>query len=202
MYFIENLFTHPVFFFRVVIIIIASVCLHELAHGVAALSQGDDTPEKSGHMTLNPVVHMGVPSLVLLCIAGIAWGQMPVNPNKFRSPKWSNILVSAAGPLMNLVLALTFIGLMRLTLDVNFLSFLSLDFLYLVAQFNLILCVFNLLPIPPLDGFHVASEFFPRLKPFQNSPFGLFAMMLLFMTPNFGRGLAEVADLVIQALVG
>ncbi|MCV3215717.1 hypothetical protein OGM63_19740 [Plectonema radiosum NIES-515] len=61
------------------------------------MSQGDDTPQRTGHLTLNPVVHMGWESIIFLCIAGIAWGQMPVNPSKFRSAKLGNIIVSAAG---------------------------------------------------------------------------------------------------------
>lgn len=65
-----------------------SIVIHELAHGFAAISQGDRTPISQGHITLNPVVHMGWPSLIFLVIAGIAWGQMPVNPSKFRYPKW------------------------------------------------------------------------------------------------------------------
>jgi Zn-dependent protease len=62
--FIHTLFSDPIFFFRIVLILIASITLHELAHGFAAISQGDNTPSEAGHMTINPVIHMGVPSLV------------------------------------------------------------------------------------------------------------------------------------------
>ena len=75
-----------------VVTVVVSVVLHELGHGVAALRQGDDTPRTSGHMTLNPLVHMGGLSLFLLFVIGIAWGMMPVNPSRFRSrhwPRWS-----------------------------------------------------------------------------------------------------------------
>lgn len=85
--FIEKLFTEPVFFIRVIAIVIISISLHELGHGFAAISQGDETPIIRGHITLNPVVHLGVPSLFILMLAGIAWGQMPVNPNNFKSSK-------------------------------------------------------------------------------------------------------------------
>ncbi len=70
---INTLLTDPVLFFRIVLIVIASVTLHELAHGWVALSQNDDTPKRSGHLTLNPIVHMGWESIIFLCIAGIAW---------------------------------------------------------------------------------------------------------------------------------
>jgi Zn-dependent protease len=196
--FITNLITDPVFFLRCVVILIFSITLHELAHGWAAVSQGDDTPKKSGHLTFNPLVHMGVESILLLCIAGIAWGQMPVNPSKFRSPKLGNILVSVAGPLLNLALGILFILLFKLSAVSPLTGILSVEFCYLAAHINLMLFLFNLLPIPPLDGFYVASEFFPELKLLDMRLIGLFALTLFFVTPGFGTSLAEVATWIIR----
>ncbi len=159
--FLETVFQNPVLFFRIILVLIVSITLHELAHGWAAIGQGDDTPQKEGHITLNPVVHLGVPSLIFLCIAGIAWGQMPVDPRNFRHPKWSNVIVSAAGPLMNLAIALFCVVLLKLSDETFLRQVLSSQFLYIAALYNLVLMLFNFLPIPPLDGFHVASEFFP-----------------------------------------
>ncbi|MDZ7990597.1 MAG: site-2 protease family protein [Nostoc sp. EfeVER01] len=200
--FIETLITEPIHFFRIVAIVIFSITLHELAHGWAAMSQGDNTPQQTGHLTLNPVVHMGKESIIFLCLMGIAWGQMPVNPSKFRSGKLGNILVSAAGPLSNLALGVLFIMVLKFLSNPSLSEFLSEDFFYLAARINLTLFLFNLLPIPPLDGFHVFSEIFPKLKPLQYTQFGLFAMMLIFIIPEFGIGLASFADLVIQSLLG
>jgi len=200
--FITNLITDPVFFLRYVVIVIFSSILHELAHGWAAVSQGDDTPRRSGHLTFNPLVHMGIESILMLCIAGIAWGQMPVNPAKFRSPKLGNILVTAAGPLVNLFLGVLSILFLNLS-SVSFLEGLLSDkFFYLAAHINLILFLFNLLPLPPLDGFHIASEFFPKLKLLDNSLIGLFALTFLFVAPGFGSGLAELTDLLIRLMSG
>jgi len=200
--FITNLITAPVFFLRCVVIVIFSVTLHELAHGWAAVSQGDDTPRRSGHLTFNPLVHMGVESILMLCIAGIAWGQMPVNPSKFRSPKLGNILVPAAGPLLNLALGVLFILLLKLSDVPPLAGILSIKFCYLAAHINLMLFLFNLLPIPPLDGFHIASEFFPELKLLNASLVGLFALTLLFVVPGFGEGLATIADRIVQYMSG
>ncbi|MBD2676458.1 MULTISPECIES: site-2 protease family protein [Nostoc] len=200
--FIETLFTEPIYFFRIIIIVIFSITLHELAHGWAAMSQGDNTPQKTGHLTLNPVVHMGKESIIFLCLMGIAWGQMPVNPSKFRSPKLGNILVSAAGPLSNLTLGIIFILVLKLLANFSFSALFSVEFLYLAARINLTLFLFNLLPIPPLDGFHVFSEIFPKLKPLENTQFGIFAMMLLFIIPEFGIGLSGIADLLIRLMLG
>ncbi|MBD2531953.1 site-2 protease family protein [Nostoc flagelliforme FACHB-838] len=200
--FIETLITEPIHFFRIIVIVIFSITLHELAHGWAAMIQGDDTPQKTGHLTLNPVVHMGKESIIFLCLMGIAWGQMPVNPSKFRSGKLGNILVSAAGPLSNLALGILFIAMLKFLSKPSLSGLFSGEFLYLAAQINLTLFLFNLLLIPPLDGFHVFSEIFPQLKPLQYSQFGVFAMMLLFIIPEFGAGISGIAHLVIQSALG
>lgn len=196
--FITNLITDPVFFIRCIVIVIFSVTLHELAHGWVAVSQGDDTPKRSGHLTFNPLVHMGVESILLLCVAGIAWGQMPVNPSKFRSPKLGNILVPAAGPLLNLALGILFILLLKVSAASPLAGILSAKFCHLAAHINLMLFLFNLLPIPPLDGFHIADEFFSELKLLNTNLVGLFALTLLFVTPGFGEGLAAIADWMIR----
>lgn len=194
----QMLAEHLIRYFQLIVIMILSICLHELAHGVAALSQGDDTPRRTGHMTLNPLVHMGWESIVFLCVGGIAWGAMPVNPAKFRSRQWGDVLVSAAGPLSNLVLGFMFIAMLAIAVRVEFLS---VGFFYLAARINLALCLFNFLPIPPLDGFHIFSKFFPELKVLDSPYCGLFALMLLLVS-GVGGSLYAVSDLIIQALVG
>ena len=195
---IQMLSQHPIRYFQLIVVIILSICLHELAHGAAALSQGDDTPRQTGHMTLNPFVHMGWESIIFLCIGGIAWGAMPVNSAKFRSRQWGDILVSAAGPACNLVLGFIFVGFLAIAMRVEFLS---VEFFRLGAQINFVLCLFKLLPIPPLDGFYVFSKFFPALKVLDGSQFGLFALMLLFIS-GLGTTLYTASDLLIRALLG
>jgi Zn-dependent protease len=171
-----NLLTHhPILYLRIVVITILSICLHELAHGVAALQQGDDTPRRAGHMTLNPLVHMGVESIVFLAIGGIAWGAMPVNPSKFRSRQWGDVLVSAAGPLSNLILGCLFVALISISTSLP----ISDKFLKLAALTNFSLFLFNCLPCPPLDGFHVFSKFIPGLKVLENQPGTLFILIVL-----------------------
>lgn len=184
----------PIQYFRLIVILILSICFHELAHGVAAISQGDDTPHRTGHMTLNPLIHMGWQSIIFLCIGGIAWGAMPVNPAKFRSRDWGDVLVSAAGPLSNLFLGFVFIALLAIALHVQFLS---VEFFYLAAQINLSLCLFNLLPIPPLDGFHIFSKFFPELKILETSQWSLFLLMLLLVS-GLGTGLYTISNSIIE----
>lgn len=196
--FLQLLTQDPIRYFWLVAIIIFSICWHELAHGYMALSQGDDTPDRTGHMTANPIVHMGWESIVFLCIGGLAWGAMPVNPAKFRSKQWGEVLVSAAGPLSNLVLGFVFMGLLVMSMQFGMLNS---ELLRLAAQINLSLCLFNLLPIPPLDGFHIFRKFFPELKVLDDSNYGLFALMLL-MVLGLGTGLYLVSALVIEILTG
>lgn len=86
--------------------VIFSICLHELGHGVAAIWQGDDTPVRLNRMTMNPLVHMGGMSLLAFAIIGIAWGVMPTTPSKYRWGRRGNVPVAAAGPVVNLILAL------------------------------------------------------------------------------------------------
>jgi Zn-dependent protease len=194
--FLNTLILDPAYFFAYISIIIVSITVHELAHGFAAISQGDDTPRIRGHITLNPVIHMGWHSIIFLCFAGIAWGQMPVNPSKFRS-RFGDVIVSAAGPLSNLALAFLFIFFLKLA-AVPYLSFLlSPDFFYMAARINLILFLFNLLPIPPLDGYHVFKEIFPELRQLEYNQMGLFFLMVIFLIPGFGRFLGMIAEYII-----
>jgi Zn-dependent protease len=197
--FINILFSHPLYFFRIVFIVIVSITIHELAHGFAALNQGDDTPVKTGHMTPNPVVHMGWESILFLCIAGIAWGEMPINPYKFRSPKLGNILVSVSGPLSNLALGILCMGLLAISENIRMIS---KEFFYLAAETNFVLFMFNLLPIPPLDGFQIFSEFLPELKLLNDCRFRLFSMTIMLLIPDLGKGLHAIANLVIAAFSG
>lgn len=197
MLFLETLLANPAHFFTTVAIVIASVMLHELAHGLVALSQGDNTPRISGHITLNPIRLISWQSLIFLCVAGVAWGQMPVNPTKFRWGKLSSVLVFLAGPLANLAIGFLLIELYKLSSIVT-LPMTQPKLLLLAAQINLILFLLNLIPIPPLDGFQVIGEIVPRLRSWQGSRIGLFVLMLLLLIPAFGSGLTTVAQSIIH----
>jgi Zn-dependent protease len=165
--FIQNLQTNPQFFFAVCITVVVSICVHELCHGFAAIWQGDRTPIETGHMTVNPVVHMGMMSVILLLVAGIAWGSMPVNPRRLRG-RYSAALVALAGPASNVVLAaiaLTLLG------AIERLGIASVEhgshaasaryFLWVFGYVNVTLAIFNLIPVPPLDGSRILANLIP-----------------------------------------
>jgi Zn-dependent protease len=190
---IQMLTENPLSYFRLIVVMILSICLHELAHGIVAISQGDDTPIRAGHMKFDPIILMGAESIFMLCLFGIAWGAMPVNPAKFRSRKWGDLIVSAAGPISNAILGLISIGLLKAS---EHHQFLSKDFFFLAAIVNFNLFLFNCLPIPPLDGFYIFSKFFPGLRKYQNTNFGLFALMLL-MFFGIGSMLSVASTLIV-----
>ena len=198
--FLDYLFKDPIFYIRVVAVLIISISLHELGHGIAAISQGDDTPIVKGHMTIDPLVHMGVHSIFFLLFAGMAWGQMPVNPSKFRHPKWGNILVSAAGPLTNIALGMLAVVVINLALYFSWNRVISLEFFRIIAIFNFALCLFNLIPIPPLDGYHVASELIPEMKALGRSQIGLALFMILFIS-GIGSQLFVLAAFIVDSLI-
>ena len=190
---IQMLVGNPLSYFRLIVIMIVSICLHELAHGIVAINQGDDTPIRSGHMKFDPIILMGAESIVMLCLFGISWGAMPVNPNKFRSRQWGDLIVSAAGPLSNAILGLISVWFLKAS---EHYQFLSKDFFFLAAIVNFNLFLFNCLPIPPLDGFHIFSKFFPGLRKYQNTNFGLFGLMLL-MFFGIGSTLSVASTLIV-----
>ncbi len=165
--------------------VIFSIVLHELAHGWAAIWQGDRTPIETGHMTWNPLVHMGGMSLAIFALVGIAWGLMPVNPNRFRD-RYGDAYVSLAGPLMNLVLAVICIVMAALWLGYgrsvpdaawgNVMVFLQTG-----AFLNLVLMLFNLLPVPPLDGSRILASFSYRYRELVSHPNAAMASLVLMV---------------------
>lgn len=173
--FIQNLFEpdKQLFFGFVVVTVVISIVLHELAHGWAAIWQGDDTPRVMGHMTPDPLVHMGGFSLLMLVLVGLAFGAMPVNPRNFRS-KYGDALVSAAGPAMNFLLAFIAQSVLAIWLSTQGVAnegpgLNGQSLLLIFAYINIALGLFNLLPVPPLDGSSILGNFVPSYKRWMDS---------------------------------
>jgi len=173
------------YFFSVVISVVISITLHELAHGWAAIRLGDQTPIRSGHMTGNPLVHMGPFSIAALMIAGIAWGQMPIDPTRLKG-KYAEAWVAFAGPATNFMLsliALTGLGLWwRLgTFTDSTVQHNAVSFLMAFGGINALLGVFNLFPVPPLDGSHILSNLNRKYATFIGDPAHQGVMILAFI---------------------
>ena len=159
--FLSPLWENPRVFAAALFLVVFSVCCHEFMHAFVALKMGDDTAARCGHLTLNPLKQMGIFSLIMLLFIGIAWGQVPVNRANFRS-RAGRVATCLAGPLTNLVLWLLFM-ILSLATAMNSDNRFAVNMLAYGAMLNLVLFVFNLLPIPGLDGFNVLVEFFPGL---------------------------------------
>jgi Zn-dependent protease len=151
-----------------IIIIVFSAILHEISHGLAARALGDKTAEYAGRLTLNPMAHIDpygsvIMPLFLWFVSGgrflFAYAKpVPFNPYNLRNQKWGPALVGLAGPATNFAIAIVLAGIIRLDLF----SFGIAEFLVRVLLINLSLGVFNLLPIPPLDGSRLMYVFLPR----------------------------------------
>jgi len=158
----------------VIIIFLFSVVLHEVSHGWVAYALGDPTAKYAKRLTLNPLRHLDpvgsilLPGILILMKlfggGGIIFGwakPVPINPYNFKDQRYGSAKVAAAGPLANISLALIFGLALRFLPMIYNIRGLSLIFLYIV-QINLILAIFNLLPVPPLDGSHILFTFLPK----------------------------------------
>ena len=149
--FFQSLLTDPLFILTYAIALLCAVTIHEAAHAYVALRLGDDTASQSGRLTLNPFAHLDLLGTVFLLLVGFGWGKpVPVNPNNFKKPAKDEALVALAGPFSNLCLAIVVALIFQLTR--SYLSEQLSNLLITIGYFNLILMIFNLLPVPPLDG--------------------------------------------------
>lgn len=186
----------PIIIFSLIVLLF-SVVVHELAHGYVALSLGDLTAKYARRLTLNPIKHLdffGSFLLPLILIVSqspvlVGWAKpMPVNPYNFKDQKWGSLKVALAGPLTNIFLALFFGLLIRFApigIIIDSSAFFSI--IAYVVIINLVLAVFNLLPIPPLDGHWILFKFLPlqfeSVKIFLQQ-YGIFLLILFLI---FGK---------------
>ncbi|QQE11661.1 site-2 protease family protein [Planctomycetota bacterium] len=194
-------------YFSWILVVIISVVLHELAHGIAAIRFGDDTPIRMNRMTPNPIVHMGPYSLFLLFVFGIAWGAMPVDPTKLKG-KYAESIVAASGPATNLLLAVLAIVAAGLMLRFGYVSKESeptvnaVNFLYIAGYVNLILMAFNLFPVPPLDGSKIMSNLVPSYKRLTYDPAqqGMWMVAFIFTFAVMWQLVPKFVDFTIYAI--
>lgn len=192
-----------------IIVLIFSAVIHEYMHGFAAFQLGDDTAKRAGRLTINPLAHLDwlgsffLPLMMILSNVGfvIGWAKpVPYNPYNLRDQKYGDAKVALAGPLSNLAVALAFGLILR------FAPFISLTFAGLIGiiiYINLLLMVFNLLPIPPLDGSKVISAFLPaRLKTeyLRHERFGFVLVIMVVML--FSPVISAPVNFLFKLIVG
>lgn len=173
--------------------VVMGFTFHEFAHAWTATWFGDDTPRLQGRVSLNPAVHLDILGTILLLIGGFGWAKpVQVNTNRLRPRVLGDITVSLAGVMMNFLLAILFYTLFELgrrRLLFGYFNPVLNETLLQTFWINLILVGFNLIPLPPLDGFHVFKYLFPRSM--DHIVAGIYRMGPVFLMLLFFSGFAE-----------
>ena len=164
------------------------ITIHELAHGFTAYCLGDTTAKDMGRLTLNPIKHIDIFGILMMVIVGFGWAKpVPVNMRRFKNPKWYMAITALAGPVSNIMLAIVvfFIyGLLFTPLGGNYATGgneIALLMISRAAVLSVSLAVFNLLPIPPLDGSKVLFSLLPESAYFKLMRYERFGMILLIL---------------------
>lgn len=192
--------------------IVIGISFHEFAHAFVANLCGDPTPKHQNRITLNPAAHIDPIGFIALIFIGFGWGRpVIINPRNFKKPRRDELLVALAGVTLNLILAFVFIALIRLLYEFAFdfiqtdLGFILNDIIISAAYINIVLLVFNLLPIPPLDGFNVITQLFNL----RNTEFyyrvynkGFLILMVLILFNVTGKVLVPIVSWIFSGLMG
>ncbi len=152
----------PMFFLIWILAVLIGLSIHEFSHALAGSLLGDDTAKSMGRLTLNPLSHVDWVGFFMLLFVGFGWGKpVPYNPHNLRFPKWGPALVGMAGPLSNLIGATICGVILKILINTTNLpqDNLLILFLTLLVIINLVLMLFNLIPIPPLDGSKVLLSY-------------------------------------------
>jgi len=177
-----NLLNNPLMFFGFIIALLVAITIHEFAHAWVANLYGDPTAKLMGRLSLNPFVHLDLMGTIFLLLAGFGWGKpVMVNPRNFKNPRIDNLTVSLAGPISNLLLAI-FVGLIYRFINLpNSLE----QIIFLLIFFNLVLMIFNLIPIPPLDGSKILALFTSEETFLKLQQIGIPLLFLIIILSSF-----------------
>jgi len=188
------LLQQPILFVAWLLAFLIALSIHEFSHALVSTWLGDETAKRMGRLTLNPAAHVDVIGLLAVIFIGFGWGKpVPFNPYNLKWPKWGPVAVAAAGPFSNLLLAV--VSVLALVFLEPFLgsSNLLLVFLTISAELNIALMVFNLIPLPPLDGSKALLAFLshPKYAAIRQyietqGPFLLLMLILLDSIGNLG----------------
>ena len=198
-------------FIFIIIILIMSVVIHEVSHGYAALALGDSTAKYQGRLTLNPFSHLDFIGSFLVPLIGyfaggfiIGWAKpVPFNPYNLRNQKWGEALVAVAGPLSNIILAVIFGLFIRFAYDQAFMTPAFLSLASFVVFINITLAIFNLVPIPPLDGSKILFALLPYKWQGVRESFEKHGLILVFIFVFFlWQVISPIINFLFSFLVG
>jgi len=196
-YFGRTSFGSPDRFLIYIVALVLAVTFHEFAHAFVALRLGDATAKLLGRVSLNPIRHLDLFGSLAFLFVGFGWGKpVPVNVYALRPGRVGMAIVAAAGPIANVIVAVAG-GIAFRVLEMAGVGGFGLEVTYYVVLYNLLLAVFNLLPIPPLDGYNVVLAFVPASTAFtiqRYAQYGVLLLLLLVFLP--GSPLNVMFDIV------
>ena len=204
-------------------IVLIALTFHEFSHGFVSSKLGDPTPKYTGRLSLNPMAHLDPMGALLMVLTGFGWAKpVQINARYYKNPKWGMAITAAAGPLSNLVLAFVAMIIYTLIFILNIKTGLfgnSIDtisgFVLTFVQVNLCFMVFNLIPIPPLDGSRILGLFLSTRAYFklqQLERYSFMIIIVLSLTGVFDRiigtgvgfvltGLINICNMIVQLVV-
>lgn len=207
------LFENPLLFVAIAVALVFSVTLHEFSHAYVAYKLGDPTAKNLGRVSLNPLAHLDPLGTLTLLIAGFGWGKaVPVNYLNLKNPKRDAAIISFAGPGSNFAMAIFLAVVLRIiesTLSTNPVSnslspaLLLTTFLYPIILYNIILGIFNMLPIEPLDGFKIVNGLLPphlSVQWIQLAPYGIYILIFMVATGSISKIISPVVAFLVNLL--
>ncbi|MEP7081364.1 MAG: site-2 protease family protein [Chloroflexota bacterium] len=190
----------------IVVALVIGITFHEFSHALIADALGDHRPRAMGRVSLNPAAHIDPIGALVFLVAGFGWGRpVMVNVYALRPGRIGMAMVAAGGPVANLLVALAAAIGARI-LDIAGVEGLAREISVWIAYYNVLLAIFNLIPIPPLDGYNALLAFLPPRSAFavqRYAPYGIIVLLLLILLPNSPlQLLLGLASPVTRALVG
>ncbi|WP_295919198.1 site-2 protease family protein [Anaerovibrio lipolyticus] len=183
--------------------LLLALVLHEYAHARVAVAMGDFTPKLTGRLTLNPMAHIDPIGLLMLLVCRFGWAKpVMVNPRNFKDMKKGNILVALAGPAANFLTAFVTLFIMMVLFKLGMLNTVGIKtVLSMIVLFNINFGIFNLIPLPPLDGSKILLEFLPgelAYKYMGLERYSFIILIILIMTPVLSSILVPLSSLILH----
>ncbi|NTW71287.1 MAG: site-2 protease family protein [Eubacteriaceae bacterium] len=179
--------------------LLISITFHELAHGYTAYKLGDPTAKDMGRLTLNPLKHIDPAGFLMLVLFKFGWAKpVPFNPNYFKNRRQGTLLVSLAGPIANVIIAI--IAIIAVFIFKDF----GLNFFSMLIQFNIFFAIFNLLPLPPLDGSKILASLLPEKIEayfYEYEKYGYVVLLILAFTGWISKIVIPLYSIVIDSLI-